>query len=90
MSYLKKFVPMGNLKLNHELIAIDPRLRQLRFSNGAVTDYDTLVSSVPLPALIRMIQGAPPDVRDAAQRLACSTCVLVNIGVNREDSPKSQ
>lgn len=89
VSYLNKFVPMGNLKLNHELIAIDPRLRQLRFSNGTVAGYDTLVSSVPLPEMIRMIQGAPQEVRDAAQRLACSTCVLVSIGVNRDDLSKS-
>jgi protoporphyrinogen oxidase len=32
-----------------------------------------------------MIQGAPQDVVDASRRLACSTCVLVNIGVDRED-----
>ena len=62
-----------------------PRTRQLSFSNGLVTHYDALVSSVPLPDLIRMIQGAPQDVVDASRRLACSTCVLVNIGVNRED-----
>jgi len=85
MSYLKKFVPMGNLRLNHELVSIDPRARQLTFSNGHVTQYDGLVSSVALPDLIRMIQGAPPDVVEAAQQLACSTCVLVNIGVNRQD-----
>ena len=90
VSYLKKFVPLGNLKLNHELIAIDPRVRQLRFSNGVVANYDVLVSSVPLPELIGMIQGAPQEVRDAAQRLACSTCVLVNVGVNRDDLSKSQ
>jgi len=90
VSYLKKFLPLGNLKLNHELIAIDPRMRQLRFSNGVVSNYDVLVSSVPLPDLIRMIQGAPQDVRDAARRLACSTCVLVNVGVNRDDLSKSQ
>ena len=90
VSYLNKFVPLGNLKLNHELIAIDPRVRQLRFSNGVVANYDVLVSSVPLPELISMIQGAPQEVRDAAQRLACSTCVLVNVGVNREDLSKSQ
>jgi len=85
MSYLKKFVPMGNLRLNHELVSIDPRARQLTFSNGHVTQYDGLVSSVALPDLIRMIHGAPPDVVEASRRLACSTCVLVNIGVNRQD-----
>ena len=29
VSYLKKFVPLGNLKLNHELVSIDPRTRRL-------------------------------------------------------------
>ena len=32
-----------------------------------------------------MIKGVPSDVVDACSRLACSTCVVVNIGVNRED-----
>ena len=85
MCYLRKFMPMGSMKLNHELVSIDPRKRELKFSNGLVTNYDGLVSSVALPDMIRMIQGAPPDVVDASRRLACSTCVLVNIGVNRAD-----
>jgi protoporphyrinogen oxidase len=85
VSYLKKFVPLGNLKLGHELVSINPRTRELSFSNGHVTNYDALISSVPLPDLIRMIKGAPQDVVDASRRLACSTCVIVNVGVNRED-----
>jgi protoporphyrinogen oxidase len=85
VSYLKKFVPMGNLHLQHELTSLDPVARQLKFSDGTVAPYDRLVSSVPLPDLVRMIPAAPPDVRDAARQLACSTCVLVNIGVNRAD-----
>jgi protoporphyrinogen oxidase len=89
INYLNKFVPFGNLKLNHELVSIDPGARELRFSNGHVTQYDGLVSSVPLPDLIRMIHGAPPDVVKASQLLSCSTCVLVNIGVNREDLSKA-
>jgi protoporphyrinogen oxidase len=85
VSYLKKFVPLGNLKLNHELVSIDPRTRKLSFTNGVVAHYDALISSVPLPDLVRMIQGTPHDVLDASRRLACSTCVLVNVGVDRED-----
>jgi protoporphyrinogen oxidase len=85
INYLNKFLPFGNLRLNHELVSIDPRARQLKFSNGHVTNYDGLVSSVPLPDMIRMIQGAPRDVVDASKRLACSTCVLVNVGVDRAD-----
>ena len=85
MRYLTKFVPKGNLKLTHELVSVDPRARELRFANGVTTGYDTLVSSVPLPEMIRMTKGAPADVAEASRRLACSTCVLVNVGIARED-----
>ena len=85
VSYLNKFVPLGNLKLNHKVVSIDPRLRRVAFSNGRETMYDALISSVPLPDLIPMIVGAPRDVVDAVQRLACTTCVVVNVCVDRED-----
>ncbi len=85
VSYLKKFVPLGSLKLNHELASLDPGARQLSFSNGIVAHYGGLISSVPLPDLVRMIRGVPQDVLDASRRLACSTCVVVNIGVDRKD-----
>ncbi len=90
VSYLKKFLPMGNLKLDHRLVSLDPRTRELTFSNGTVAHYDALISSVPLPDLIRMVRGVPQDVIDASQRLGCSTCVLVNIGLNRRDISRSQ
>jgi protoporphyrinogen oxidase len=40
---------------------------------------------VPLPDLVPMIAGTPGDVQEAAAQLACSTCVLVNVGINRSD-----
>ncbi len=58
-SYLTKFVPLGNIRLNEELVSIDPRNRRLTFSSGTTTSYDSLVSSVPLPDLIRMITRRP-------------------------------
>jgi len=90
VSYLKDLPDIADLRLNHELTAIDPRQKQLHFSNGVKTRYDALVSSVALPDLVPMITGAPQDVVDASQRLACSTCVLVNVGVNRSDLSDGQ
>jgi protoporphyrinogen oxidase len=89
VSYLQKFVPLGNLKTNHKLVSVDPRARLLKFASGVVARYDELISSVPLPDLLPMIEGTPSDVLDACRRLACTTCVLVNIGVNREDLSKA-
>jgi len=85
MNYLNKFMPMGNIKLNHELVSIDPRKQELKFANGLVERYDGLVSSVALPDVIRMIADAPKEVAAAAKKLSCSTCVLVNVGIDRAD-----
>jgi len=85
MNYLNKFMPMGNIKLNHELVSIDPRKQELKFTNGLVERYDGLVSSVALPDVIRMIADAPKEVAAAAKKLSCSTCVLVNVGIDRAD-----
>ncbi|MGN6097280.1 MAG: protoporphyrinogen/coproporphyrinogen oxidase [Bosea sp. (in: a-proteobacteria)] len=89
VSYLQKFVPLGDIRLKHELVSIDPRSRVLSFSNGLQAGYDMLISSVPLPDLVRMIDGTPRDVLEAAGRLACSSCVLVNIGIDRADISKA-
>jgi protoporphyrinogen oxidase len=88
-SYLRNFLRMAPVRLDHRLVRLDPRAKTLTFANGATERYDAVVSSIPLPDLIPMIAGAPRDVVDAAATLACSTCVLVNIGVPRTDISKA-
>lgn len=90
ISYLKPLPELADIKLNHQLQAIDPKAKTLRFANGHQTGYGGLVSSIALPDLLPMIAGAPRDVVDASQKLACSTCVLVNVGVDRADLSESQ
>jgi protoporphyrinogen oxidase len=66
-------------------VRIDPVASELTFRDGSRASYDGLVSSIPLPELVPMIVGAPAEVKEAAARLACSTCVLVNVGVDRAE-----
>jgi protoporphyrinogen oxidase len=85
VSYLHSLPEIANVHLGHKLTGIDAGSRTLRFANGAIATYDALVSSIALPELVPMIEGAPRDIVEASQRLACSTCVLVNVGVQRAD-----
>jgi len=85
VSYLNMFVDQTELRVNHDLVSLDPKTRQLFFANGVTVPYEHVISSIPLPELIPMISGVPPDVLDASQRLACTMCVMVNIGINRTD-----
>ena len=63
-SYLAPFTRQTELRLGHEVVRIDPQARTLRFANGSDRpDYADLISSIPLPELVPMIEGAPADVR---------------------------
>lgn len=84
-SYLKPLAQRFDVRLNHQLTGIDVKSKRLRFSNGAVHGYSSLISSVPLPELIPLIDGVPDDVREAARKLAFTTAVLINIGLRRSD-----
>jgi len=84
-TYLASWAATWPPYLDHEVVAIDPKQRQLRFANGGEAGYEALVSSIPLPEVVKLVQGVPNDVLQAAERLACSSCVLVNLGVGRDD-----
>ncbi|WP_199803324.1 protoporphyrinogen/coproporphyrinogen oxidase [Erythrobacter rubeus] len=83
VSYLNGFRKRSRVECDSEIVEIDPKAKSLRTSDGRVIEYDSIISSVPLPRLIRMIKGAPPDVVEAAGKLACTEVVLVNIGVSK-------
>jgi protoporphyrinogen oxidase len=85
VSYLRRFMEDANIRLEHEVVSIDPKRREIRFANGSVGEYSGLISSMPLPELIPAIVGTPADVLDAASRLACSEVVIVNLVVDRAD-----
>ena len=84
-AYVAGLARPHRLELGCEVVRIEPRSRTLSFANGRHAQYDALVSSIPLPELVKLVAGAPPDVLAAAERLACSSCVLVNLGIGRDD-----
>jgi protoporphyrinogen oxidase len=85
VSFLNGFLDKGEFRLNHKVVRIDPWSKEIVFSSGTASRYDSIISSIPLPKLIPMICGVPEDVLQASQRLAATTCVIVNVGINRED-----
>jgi protoporphyrinogen oxidase len=68
--------------LNHRASRIDTTRRRVAFNGGQVeVAYDRLISTLPLPALIRLIPEAPAAVRAAAGRLRHNSILVVNLGL---------
>ncbi len=85
VGYLEKFVARTQPKLGHRAEFIDPGARTVTFSNGHVEPYGALVSSIPLPEMIKLLPDVPAAVAEAASLLSCSQAVIVNLGVDRDD-----
>jgi protoporphyrinogen oxidase len=90
VSYIRPFAQAADVRLGHQLVRLDPRERRLHFANGSVVAYEQVVSSIALPALIPLIPETPREVRSAAEKLACTTCVIVNVVVDRPHLSDSQ
>lgn len=72
------------LNLQHEAVAVDPVKRRVRFINGNVVNYRVLVSSLPLPTLIRSMETTVPEnVLAAVAKLRTNSIFLVNLGIDR-------
>jgi protoporphyrinogen oxidase len=89
-AYLASWAARWRPQLDHEVVAIDPTRQRLHFANGHDADYSALISSIPLPEVVKLLPGVPTDVLAAAERLACSSCVLVNLGLKRDDFATTQ
>lgn len=89
MTYLEPFAARFDIRLNHRLVGLDPARRVLRFENGTSIQYERVVSSIPLPELIPLIDGVPAEVLDASRKLAFTTAVLVNLAIDRGDISKT-
>ncbi len=59
-------LPSGSIRLNRELVGLDPRAKTLRFSDGSTDRYDRLISTMPLPILARLV-GDEALVRRAGE-----------------------
>jgi protoporphyrinogen oxidase len=85
VSFLDLFKEHSNILLNYRIEKVVPKAKELHFRHGVVVTYDHLISSVPLPELVPMIEGVPDGVVEASRSLACTNLVLVNVGVARPD-----
>ncbi len=64
-------------------VEVDTANKKISFANGKTEHYTHLISTLPLPEIIRICKDAPPAVRAAAEKLACTSHFLVSIGINR-------
>lgn len=87
-SILNKCVEGLNIQLNHKIISIDTENKILYVENGKKCNYERLISSLPLPEIIKMIKNVPKNVLLAINRLHWTCGYQVSLGFSRPDVSK--
>lgn len=74
------------LRLGARVVAVSPSAHTVALSDGTMIAYEHLISTMPLPVLIRSMGAeAPPRVRDAATKLRYVSVRCVHLGIGREN-----
>ena len=75
----------GQIEVNADVVQLLPREHIISLVDGRRFQYDNLISTMPLPELVRLMGNqAPKEVHDAARGLRHISVRCVNIGINRE------
>ncbi|WP_104401022.1 protoporphyrinogen/coproporphyrinogen oxidase [Vibrio penaeicida] len=85
--FIKAISEECNIKTGKCAVAIDSIKKNVRFSDGDIQEYSTLISTLPLPVIIGLLPTVPKDVKKAAESLLWTTVDLVSIGFRKSNIP---
>lgn len=80
-SYGRILAKDANIRYGSEITGINFKEKKLILNGSETVQYDKLVNTLPLDYLIS-VSDAPPDVREAADTLLCTSVLLINVAAN--------
>ena len=82
-SYTDLLAENAPVQFNRRAVEIDLEHKKLSFADGAEEHFEHLISTLPLPVFTQLCRDAPPRVREAGEKLSCSSHFIVSVGINR-------
>ncbi|PYV43640.1 MAG: hypothetical protein DMG06_09755 [Acidobacteria bacterium] len=77
---------LKNLYPEHEVARLDLKKKRITFKNKETVNFDVLISSMPMPKLVKLISEVPSSVQKASGQLCFTSVYNINIGVDRKVS----
>ncbi len=83
-AFIENLIEDSEIILNYEAEDIDINKKVVKFKNGEEVEYNKLVSSIPLPELVKKTKNIPPDIYEASKTLQATSIDLISVGFNKE------
>lgn len=77
-----------DIQFNKQVVRINPSQKEVFFADGTVEKYERLISSLPLPEIVKIMDNCPESVQQAVKNLHWTCGYQVSLGFNRPDVAK--
>lgn len=77
-----------DIRFNKKVVKINPTQKKVFFADETSQSYERLISTLPLPEIIKMLPNVPQNVEDAAANLHWTCGYQISLGFNRPDIAK--
>ena len=75
---------LDRINLGMKATFIDPKNKEVTFNEDLIISYEKLLSTIPLPEILKLLPEVPDEVVDASNNLKTNSVFVVNLGINRE------
>lgn len=86
-AFFKELADDANIRFGVEVIQIDPNLNIVKDADNNIYHYSRLISSLPLPEIVKMLPNVPEFVSDAVNKLECTSGYHISIALKTQDIP---
>lgn len=85
--FVRSIAEECDIKLGKRATFVDPKDNTVHFSDNSKEKYSQLISTLPLPELVKLLKNVPEEVEAAAKSLLWTTIDLISIGLNKPNLP---
>ncbi|MBN2653097.1 MAG: NAD(P)-binding protein [Spirochaetales bacterium] len=86
--FLEPAADVADKRFGKKAVFINPKAKKVEFEDGSSVHYEFLISSLPLPEIVKILPDVPSQVTEAAKKLQCSSGTIVSLGFNQPDIAK--
>lgn len=85
--FLSILVQNQDIRYNQEVTSIDPSKKIITTQRNEQYHYERVISSLPLPVMVKMIKDIPEVIIEASNKLHCTCGYLISIGLKTKNIP---
>lgn len=79
--FMKVMADVADIRYDKKATTIDTKNKTVSFEDGTKIEYNRLISSLPLPEMVKIVKDVPPYVKEACDKLECTCGYHVSIAL---------